>query len=98
MKSHKGFSHFFIDRPIFATVLSLVIVIVGGLAIFTLPIAQFPDIVPPTIVVTARYPGPHPKVLSDTVASPIERDVFPCQGCAGSGAGGGHRCSHRGAR
>src|SRR5580765_634940 len=69
------FSHFFIDRPIFASVLSIVIVIIGGLAVFRLPIAQFPDIVPPTIVVTARYPGANPKVLADTVASPIEQEI-----------------------
>src|SRR5438874_3143439 len=69
------FSHFFIDRPIFATVLSLVIVIVGGLAIFSLPVAQFPDIVPPTVIVTARYPGANPQVLADTVAAPIEQEV-----------------------
>src|SRR5437879_3145432 len=69
------FYHFFIDRPIFASVLSFVFVIVGGLAVFQLPVAQFPDIVPPTIVVTARYPGANPKVLADTVASPIEQEV-----------------------
>src|SRR5216117_2553360 len=69
------FSHFFINRPIFAAVLSIVIVIVGGLAVFQLPIAQFPNIVPPTVVVTARYPGANPKVLADTVASPIEQEV-----------------------
>jgi len=87
------FSHFFIDRPIFATVLSLVIVIVGGLAVFQLPIAQFPNIVPPTIVVTARYPGANPKVLADTVASPIEQEVngvedmlYMSAQCAGDGS------------
>src|SRR5438552_6713373 len=69
------FSHFFIDRPRFATVLSLVFVIVGALAILKLPVAQFPDIVPPTVVVTARYPGANPQVLADTVASPIEQEV-----------------------
>ena len=69
------FAHFFIDRPIFAAVLSIVIVIVGGLAIFGLPIAQFPNIVPPTVIVTARYPGANPQVLADTVASPIEQEV-----------------------
>src|SRR5258706_15756463 len=69
------FSHFFIDRPIFASVLSIVFVIVGSIALFNLPIAQFPDIVPPTIVVTARYPGANPRVLADTVASPIEQEV-----------------------
>src|ERR1051325_6238381 len=69
------FSHFFIDRPIFAAVLSIVIVLVGGLAILELPVAQFPDIVPPTIIVTARYPGANPQVLADTVAAPIEQEV-----------------------
>ena len=69
------FSHFFIDRPIFAAVLSIVIVIVGGLAVFKLPIAQYPDVVPPTVVVTARYPGANPKVIADTVATPIEQEV-----------------------
>src|SRR2546427_2172604 len=69
------FSHFFIDRPIFASVLSIVIVMVGGLAIFQLPVAQFPDIVPPTVIVTARYPGTNPQVLADTVAAPIEQEV-----------------------
>ncbi len=69
------FSHFFIDRPIFASVLSIVIVIVGGLALFKLPIAQYPDVVPPTVVVTARYPGANPKVIADTVATPIEQEV-----------------------
>ncbi|MDB6022637.1 MAG: transporter, hydrophobe/amphiphile efflux family, partial [Pedosphaera sp.] len=69
------FTHFFIDRPIFASVLSIVILIVGGLAVFQLPIAQFPNIVPPTVVVTAVYPGANPQVIADTVASPIEQEV-----------------------
>ncbi|MDB6064123.1 MAG: hydrophobe/amphiphile efflux family transporter [Pedosphaera sp.] len=69
------FSHFFIDRPIFASVLSIVIVVVGGLAVFKLPIAQYPDVVPPTVVVTATYPGANPKVIADTVATPIEQEV-----------------------
>jgi multidrug efflux pump len=69
------FSHFFIDRPIFATVLSLVIVVVGGLALLELPIAQFPDIVPPTVVVSTAFPGANPQVVADTVASPIEQEV-----------------------
>jgi multidrug efflux pump len=69
------FSHFFIDRLIFASVLSIVIVLVGGLAIFKLPVAQYPDIVPPTIIVSARYPGANPQVLADTVAAPIEQEV-----------------------
>jgi multidrug efflux pump len=69
------FSHFFIDRPIFAMVLSLVILLAGGLALLTLPMSQYPDIVPPTVEVTARYPGADPKVIADTVATPIEQEV-----------------------
>ena len=69
------FSHFFIDRPIFATVLSLVILLGGGLALLTLPMSQYPEIVPPTVEVTARYPGADPKVIADTVATPIEQEV-----------------------
>src|SRR5215831_12989250 len=69
------FSHFFIGRPIFAAVLSIVIVVIGGLAVFQLPIAQFPDIVPPTVIVSARYPGANPQVVADTVAAPIEQEV-----------------------
>src|SRR5215468_12017510 len=69
------FSRFFIDRPIFATVLSLVIVIIGLIALYTLPIAEYPEIVPPTIVVSAQYPGASPEVIADTVATPIEQEV-----------------------
>src|SRR6187401_2437285 len=68
-------SHFFIDRPIFATVLSLVILIVGGVALTQLPIAQYPEVTPPTVQVTATYPGANAKVVSDTVATPIEQQV-----------------------
>ncbi|MGH7178201.1 MAG: efflux RND transporter permease subunit, partial [Tepidisphaeraceae bacterium] len=70
-----NFAHFFIDRPVFAAVLSIVIVIVGGLSIFTLPIAQYPEIVPPTVIVTANYPGANAQVVADTVATPIEQQV-----------------------
>jgi multidrug efflux pump len=69
------FAHFFIDRPIFASVLSIVIVIVGGLAIFELPVAEYPPVVPPTVVVSAAYPGANPSVIADTVATPIEQEV-----------------------
>ncbi len=68
-------AHFFIDRPIFATVISIVIVVLGGIAYYTLPAAQYPDIVPPTIVVRASYPGASPEVIADTVATPIEQEV-----------------------
>jgi len=70
-----NFSHFFIRRPIFAAVLSIVIVLVGGIAVFQLPIAQYPEIAPPTVVVRAVYPGANPKVLAETVATPIEQEV-----------------------
>lgn len=69
------FSHFFIDRPIFASVLSIVIVLVGGLALLALPIAQYPEIAPPTVVISTTYPGANAKVVADTVATPIEQEV-----------------------
>ncbi len=69
------FAQFFIDRPVFAAVLSIVIVIVGTISIFTLPIAQYPEIVPPTVIVTANYPGANAQVVADTVATPIEQQV-----------------------
>ena len=68
-------SRFFIDRPIFATVLSLVIVIAGAIAYFRLPVAQYPEVVPPTVVVRASYPGATPEVIADTVATPIEQEI-----------------------
>ena len=68
-------SHFFIDRPIFATVLSIVFLIVGGVALTQLPIAQYPDVAPPTVQVTATYPGANAKTVADTVATPIEAEV-----------------------
>jgi hydrophobe/amphiphile efflux-1 (HAE1) family protein len=70
-----NFSHFFIRRPIFAAVLSILIVLVGGIAVFQLPISQYPNIVPPTVVVRAVYPGANPKVIAETVATPIEQEV-----------------------
>src|SRR5512145_3261043 len=69
------FAHFFIDRPIFAAVVSIVIVIMGVIAYANLPAAQYPDVVPPTIVVRASYPGASPEVIADTVATPIEQEV-----------------------
>jgi multidrug efflux pump len=68
-------SKFFIDRPIFAAVLSVVIVIAGAIAVTTLPIAQYPEIAPPTVQVTCAYPGANASVVADTVASPIEQQV-----------------------
>src|SRR5688500_2399229 len=69
------FSRFFIDRPIFATVLSVVITLAGGIAVFTLPITQYPEIAPPTVEVSTQYPGANAKVVADTVAAPIEQQV-----------------------
>src|SRR4051794_21144234 len=69
------FSRFFIDRPIFASVLSIVVTLAGGIAVFTLPIAQYPDITPPTVEVSAYYPGANARVVADTVAAPIEQQV-----------------------
>ncbi|MCC6509350.1 MAG: efflux RND transporter permease subunit [Pirellulaceae bacterium] len=69
------FAHFFIDRPIFATVISLVIVILGAISFFKLPVSQYPDVVPPTVVVRANYPGASPEVIADAVATPIEQEV-----------------------
>jgi hydrophobe/amphiphile efflux-1 (HAE1) family protein len=69
------FAHFFIDRPVFAAVISIVLVIVGSIAAFTLPIAQYPEIAPPTVVVTCSYPGANAKTVADTVAAPIEQQI-----------------------
>src|SRR3954463_1686284 len=69
------FSKFFIDRPIFASVLSIVVTLAGGLAVWSLPIAQYPEIAPPTVEVSAYYPGANSKVVADTVAAPIEQQV-----------------------
>src|SRR2546428_647430 len=68
-------SRFFIDRPIFAAVLSIVTIILGAIAYSSLPAAQYPEVVPPTIVVQASYPGAPPDVIADTVATPIEQEV-----------------------
>jgi len=70
-----NFPHFFIDRPIFAGVISIVITLVGVIALSTLPIEQYPKIAPPTIQVTTNYPGANAKVVSETVATPIEQQV-----------------------
>jgi multidrug efflux pump len=66
---------FFIDRPIFAWVLSIVITLIGGVAAFLLPIAQYPEVTPPTVQVTCNYPGANATVVADSVAAPIEQQV-----------------------
>jgi multidrug efflux pump subunit AcrB len=69
------FTRFFIDRPIFAAVISLFITIVGSIAYLGLPVTQFPEIVPPTITVTTSYPGANAQTVADTVAAVIEQEV-----------------------
>ncbi|MFM0484796.1 efflux RND transporter permease subunit [Paraburkholderia strydomiana] len=68
-------SKFFIDRPIFAGVLSVVILLAGIIALFNLPISEYPEVVPPSVVVRAQYPGANPKVIAETVASPLEEKI-----------------------
>ena len=70
-----NFSRFFVDRPIFAGVLSIVITLLGSLAYFSLPIAQYPEVVPPTVVVSASYPGADARTLAETVATPLEQEI-----------------------
>ncbi|MBL4880801.1 MAG: multidrug efflux RND transporter permease subunit, partial [Oleispira sp.] len=70
-----NFSYFFIQRPIFAAVISMMIFIAGALAVWELPITEYPEVVPPTVVVTASYPGANPKTIADTVASPLEQAI-----------------------
>jgi multidrug efflux pump len=69
------FSRFFIDRPIFAAVLSIVILISGAVSMFALPVSEYPDVVPPSIVVRAVYPGANPRVLAEAVATPLEEQI-----------------------
>src|ERR1700677_1261713 len=73
-------SHFFIDRPIFASVLSIVLVLAGIVAWRTLPVEQYPNVTPPTVQVTALYPGANSLTVRDTVAAPIEEQVSGVEG------------------
>jgi hydrophobe/amphiphile efflux-1 (HAE1) family protein len=75
-----NFAKFFINRPIFASVLSILIVIVGGLAYFTLPVEEFPQVAPPTIQVVASYPGANAQTVADTVSTPIEQEINGVEG------------------
>src|SRR4051812_7580426 len=70
-----NFSRFFIDRPIFAGVLSLLIFLGGVIAVRSLPVSEYPDVVPPSVVVRAQYPGANPQVIAETVATPIEESI-----------------------
>ncbi len=70
-----NFSRFFVDKPIFAAVLSIVIFVGGLIAIFRLPISEYPEVVPPAVIVNAQYPGANPKVIAETVAAPLEEQI-----------------------
>jgi hydrophobe/amphiphile efflux-1 (HAE1) family protein len=74
------FSHFFIDRPIFASVVSIVVMILGAVAYVSLPVAQYPDIAPPVVNVTGQYPGASAETVADTVVSPIEQQINGVEG------------------
>src|SRR5207302_9286116 len=73
-------ARFFIDRPVLAWVISIVIILLGGIAAALLPIAEYPEITPPNVRVTANYPGANAKVVADTVAAPIEQQVVGVEG------------------
>ena len=70
-----NFSHFFIRRPIFAGVLSVLIFIAGLISLYRLPVSEYPEVAPPTVVVRAAYPGANPKVIAETVSSPLEQQI-----------------------
>ena len=69
------FARFFVDRPIFAGVLSMIIFVLGVISVFQLPISEYPEVVPPTVVVRAQYPGASPKMIAETVAAPLEQEI-----------------------
>src|SRR5579872_5402791 len=73
-------SKFFIERPVLANVLAILMIVVGAVALFSLPVAQYPDVVPPTVQVTTRYPGASARTVIDTVALPIEQQVNGTEG------------------
>jgi len=75
-----NFAQFFISRPIFAVVLSALILIAGAISLGKLPISEYPEVVPPTVVVRASYPGANPKVIAETVASPLEQSINGVEG------------------
>ena len=71
---------FFIDRPIFAGALSVAVFLAGLIAMFQLPISEYPDVTPPSIVVNAQFPGANPKVIAETVATPLEEQINGVEG------------------
>ncbi|MCY1002245.1 multidrug efflux RND transporter permease subunit [Myxococcus sp. MISCRS1] len=74
------FAHFFVDRPIFAAVLSVLLLIGGGLSLLQLPLSEYPAVSPPTVVVRAAYPGADPAVIAETVAAPLEQEINGVEG------------------
>src|ERR1700742_2437116 len=75
LRSNMNLSRFFIDRPIFAGVISFVIFLAGMIAVFQLPISEYPEVVPATVVVTAQFPGANPETIAQTVATPLEEQI-----------------------
>src|SRR5690348_4414466 len=73
-------AQYFVERPILAGVLSVLIVIAGAISLFKLPIGEYPEVVPPTVVVRASYPGANPKVIAATVATPLEEQINGVEG------------------
>src|SRR5438309_5383055 len=73
-------SKFFIDRAIFAGVLSILIFVAGLISLMAMPISEYPEVVPPSVVVRAQYPGANPKVIAETVATPIEEQINGVEG------------------
>jgi multidrug efflux pump subunit AcrB len=69
------FSSYFIDRPVFASVLSAFILIAGAISLTKLPVGEYPEVVPTSVVVTAAYPGANPKIIAETVAAPLEQEI-----------------------
>ena len=74
------FSKLFIERPVLANVVAILLVLIGAVSVFKLPVAQYPDIVPPTVQVTTRYPGASAQTVIDSVALPIENQVNGVEG------------------
>src|ERR687891_804579 len=74
------FAQYFINRPIMAAVLSLIITVAGALSLLKLPVSEYPSVVPPTVVVRGSYPGANPKVIAETVAAPLEQQINGVEG------------------
>ena len=73
-------SHFFVERPIFASVMSVIIFIAGLIAMFNLPISEYPEVSPPSVIVSTQFPGANPSVIAETVATPLEEQINGVEG------------------